>query len=72
MENLGKEPVKRRGYIQFCGAEDNDTDAAKETSYFENIREAIEKLHENHHVIDKRTKKRISFGVVRVANITPV
>lgn len=71
VENLGKEPVKRRGYIQFCGAEDNDTDAAKETSYFENIREAIEKLHENHHVIDKRTKKRISFGVVRVANITP-
>lgn len=33
VENLGKEPVKRRGYIQFCGAEDNDTDAAKETSY---------------------------------------
>ena len=71
VEKLGKEPVKREGYIQPCGAEDNDTDAAKETSYFENIREAIEKLHENHHVIDKKTKKRVSFGVVRVANITP-
>lgn len=71
VEKLGKEPVKRKGYIQPCGAEYNDTDAAKETSYFENMRKAIEKLHENHHVIDKRTKKRISFGVVRVANITP-
>ena len=71
VENLGKEPIKRKGYIQPCGAEYNDTDAAKETSYFENMRKAIEKLHENHHVIDKRTKKRISFGVVRVANITP-
>lgn len=71
VEKLGKEPVKRKGYIQPCGAEDNDTDATKETSYFENIREAIEKLHENHHVIDKKTKKRVSFGVVRVANITP-
>lgn len=36
------------------------------------MRKAIEKLHENHHVIDKRTKKRISFGVVRVAISLPV
>lgn len=41
------------------------------TAYFNIIQQAIIKKHKNHHSIDPVTKKRVSFGVVRVANVSP-
>lgn len=43
----------------------------KKTQYFETIKKSIVELHEKNHVTDKRSGKKISFGVVRMANIGP-
>lgn len=43
----------------------------REYAYFETICREAEKLHDAHHVIDKKTGKKISFGLVRMANINP-
>lgn len=40
-------------------------------SYFDNILQAALILHKNHHVIDVKTNKEISFGAIRIANIDP-
>lgn len=39
--------------------------------YFQLIQDNIVQLHHDHHTIDSKTGKKISFGVVRVANIPP-
>ena len=50
----------------------NPADLEKATqSYFNLIQTAITELHQHHHTIDPISKKRVSFGVVRVANIPP-
>jgi CRISPR-associated endonuclease/helicase Cas3 len=36
------------------------------------IREAMATLHQRHHVLDPATGKRVSFGLVRMANIEPM
>ena len=40
-------------------------------AYFNLIQATIADLHQQHHSIDPISKKRVSFGVVRVANIPP-
>ncbi|MDP1606301.1 MAG: CRISPR-associated endonuclease Cas3'' [Rhodocyclaceae bacterium] len=42
-----------------------------EAGFMEAIEIAARKLHENHHLFDPATGKRISFGLVRMANINP-
>jgi CRISPR-associated endonuclease/helicase Cas3 len=44
---------------------------SKEEQYFELIQKTTCSLHERHYTIDIQTGKKISFGVVRVANIPP-
>lgn len=39
--------------------------------YFSHIQKAIIEKHQQHHTIDKISEKAVSFGVVRVANISP-
>ncbi|MDQ7015669.1 MAG: type I-F CRISPR-associated helicase Cas3, partial [Gammaproteobacteria bacterium] len=39
--------------------------------FFSTIQLAVITKHQNHHEIDKKTGKQVSFGVVRVANIAP-
>ena len=57
--------VQRRCNIIDCQtAIDNGLD-----SYYEIIRDEIVKKHEDNYLIDKDSGKRISFGVVRMANI---
>lgn len=43
----------------------------REQRYFEKIKNTIEALHRAHHTVDVKTGKKVSFGVVRVANIPP-
>ncbi|OYQ75536.1 type I-F CRISPR-associated helicase Cas3f [Wohlfahrtiimonas sp. G9077] len=49
----------------------DDGEDSRQARYFERIQQSILALHHNHHTVDEMTGKRISFGVVRVANIPP-
>jgi CRISPR-associated endonuclease/helicase Cas3 len=45
--------------------------ADKQQAYFECIKQHIVQLHHGHHVKDNKTDIKVSFGVVRCANISP-
>lgn len=69
---LSKQPQKRRGYIVSCerALQVKEVDSKEET-YFSLIKEEIMQLHKNHHMKDQKSGKKISFGVVRIANVDP-
>jgi len=73
--NLAKESVKRKVEIVTCQEEmeegEFDEDETKEENYFSKIKSAMVKKHKDHHTVDKKSGIRVSFGVVRVANIRP-
>ena len=65
--------VRRKGEIILCnerhpiqGEIEN-----KQEQYYEKIKNAVTTKHSQHYMLDTITNKKISFGVVRVANITP-
>lgn len=39
-------------------------------SWLDAVADAVRKLHNNNHIVDPKTKTKISFGLVRVANIS--
>lgn len=63
IENLAKQPVKRKANIAQCTTDAKD--------YFEAIKQAVLEKHKQHHFVDTKTNKNISIGVVRIANINP-
>ena len=68
--NLNKEPVKRRAEIISCQTVlTAKTD--KQRHYFELITQAARNKHLHHHTCDTKTGINVSFGVVRMANISP-
>jgi CRISPR-associated endonuclease/helicase Cas3 len=72
---LKQQPVKRKADIVDCrgikdGAEAGDEDNIQE-SWFEVIRRAVVQKHHDHHLVEAHSRRRVSFGVVRVANIPP-
>lgn len=78
IQHLKQQPSKHKAYIIPCEhlktAEKNlnhEQQNSLRQGYFQLIQENIEKLHQNHHIIDPQTQKRVSFGVVRMANIPP-
>lgn len=79
IEKLNKQVVKRKAYIVRCDhliapQENSRCDADMKSTqqrYFEIIKDTSKKLHSIHHFVDQKTGKKISFGVVRVANIPP-
>lgn len=68
---------KRRAEIVVCEhlkqqeKQDRDAPQTIQEAYFDIIKQAILSQHDAHHQIDPNTKKRVSFGVVRMANIVP-
>ena len=68
-EKLKNESAKRKGYIAKLPEKVSITDAGK--AYFEEIKNNILALHGDNYEIDKATGKHVSWGVVRMANITP-
>jgi CRISPR-associated endonuclease/helicase Cas3 len=71
--NLQKQIVKRKAMIVRCDellANKNDS-LTQRQFYFDKIKQTAEQLHAHHHSIDAKTGKRVSFGVVRMANIPP-
>lgn len=76
VKNLKNQPIKRKSSIirvaDYQPKQLNPADLEKATqAYFNLIQATITELHQQHHTIDPISKKRVSFGVVRVANIPP-
>jgi CRISPR-associated endonuclease/helicase Cas3 len=71
--NLQKQIVRRKAFIVRC--DDLITDTPKQESlqqhYFDKIKQVAAQLHQHHHTVDKQTGKKVSFGLVRMANIPP-
>jgi CRISPR-associated endonuclease/helicase Cas3 len=74
VNNLTKQPAKRKAEIIECKESMEEygfDEETKQKQYFNRIQEASIKLHHLHHSIDKKTGIAVSFGVVRMANISP-
>ena len=63
--------IKRKANIVKCDIDESEDDKSKLINYFHCIQKEIEIKHQAHCQIDNKTQKRVSFGAVRIANITP-
>jgi CRISPR-associated endonuclease/helicase Cas3 len=50
----------------------NQTTQANHTAFAAQVQVAALRLHTHHHTVDPATGKRVSFGIVRMANIEPL
>lgn len=75
VHHLKQQPPKRKATILECRDAMNevasDEEETKERRYFQTVQEAIVQKHKAHHCIDDQTGTAVSFGVVRMANISP-
>lgn len=70
LQNDRQNPVKRIAEIvDFSPSEDNDQ--TLEQAYFKTMQQAVVDQHRRHAEPDPHSGKRVSFGVVRMANIPP-
>ncbi|MBR9924621.1 MAG: type I-F CRISPR-associated helicase Cas3 [Gammaproteobacteria bacterium] len=67
---LAAQPPIRRGYLVPFSAS-SSLDAIAEALAQTVVEQAL-KLHKAHHTIDPHSSKRVSFGLVRMANIAPL
>lgn len=74
------QPVKRKADIQSCDSifekhtvnhNDEYVIESKQNSYFSLMAQSAFDKHSYHHAIDQLTQLKVSFGVIRVANISP-
>ena len=72
VKELQEEVLKRRKVeiVTISDLGGNNQECIEEI-YFESIKNAIVKMHERHLATDEISKKQVSFGVVRMANIAP-
>ena len=70
VRKLSGETVKRKGFIVSCNPEE-EAGESREDMYFDRIRDAVVRLHEENHEIDAATGHNVSVGVIRMANINP-
>ncbi|MFW1799223.1 type I-F CRISPR-associated helicase Cas3f [Acinetobacter nematophilus] len=73
---LSKQIIKHKAYLIDCSdliaeKEIQRLDQSLQAEYFKRIQQNVEHLHRDHHSIDVKTEKKVSFGVIRVANISP-
>lgn len=68
---LGKQTVRRRSALLPIAFSSRDR-ATIRREFAGLVREAAVRLHRVHHSIDPRSGKRVSFGLVRMANIDPL
>ncbi len=74
IDKLSQQPVKRRATIIDCEqaiAAKSEDRQSKQTRYFDIIAKAALDKHRQHNQRDKETNLDVSFGVIRVANISP-
>ncbi len=72
---LNAQIAKRKAEVIQCKEDmekvESESFEPKQEKYFCRIKQAIIKKHQQHNTIDKNTGIAVSFGVVRVANISP-
>ena len=71
IEKLEQQIPKRSANILSCELKENGDEEKINLYFYSVILESILEKHLAHNVIDEKTGKKISFGVVRVANIKP-
>ncbi|OAI04456.1 type I-F CRISPR-associated helicase Cas3f [Methylomonas methanica] len=70
LQNIRQNPAKRIAEIvDFSPSEDNSLSV--EQAFFKTIQDAVVEQHRRHGEPDPHSGKRVSFGVVRMANIPP-
>lgn len=67
--SLKKAAVRRKGKIASFIPEEGEEKEQRITRYFGRIQEEAAALDAGHHVVDKKTGKTLSFGLIRMANI---
>ncbi|NOR71762.1 MAG: type I-F CRISPR-associated helicase Cas3 [Methylomarinum sp.] len=68
LKNLQQLEPKRKANIASCEPHNEKT---AEEIFHTAIFESILEKHQEHHIVDNKTEKKVSFGVVRLANIKP-
>lgn len=68
---LGKDLVRRRSTVVMPAFSGSDPQILRQT-FAEQLRDSALQLHAAHHSIDPHSHKRISFGLMRMANIEPL
>ncbi|MDP1697922.1 MAG: type I-F CRISPR-associated helicase Cas3f [Xanthomonadaceae bacterium] len=68
---LGKQDARRRSELLPMAFKSTDTGTIR-TEFAGLIRDAALRLHDTHRSIDPHSGKRVSFGLVRMANIDPL
>lgn len=72
VKKLLSEPVKRKGeIISLVSLKEDSNNENKTAWYFEVVAKSIIEQHSRHFKTDNKTGKHVSFGVVRMANISP-
>ncbi|MEM5550907.1 type I-F CRISPR-associated helicase Cas3f [Pseudoalteromonas neustonica] len=78
VNSLNKQVAKRKAEIVPClllsideSTPKNEAEESKQSHYFSTVKQATLTKHQLHHSIDPTTAIKVSFGVIRVANITP-
>lgn len=72
---LNQQPARRKAEVISCeeAMSQNGQSAltAKKDTWFNLIAKAVLVKHEQHHAVDNKTSLKVSFGVIRTANIQP-
>ena len=71
---IREQVVRRRAVLADCRPSEEkyaSDNKSRQNACFEKMQEAAIALHDAHHVIDRLSGKRVSFGVIRMANIDP-
>lgn len=73
VKKLQTQPVRRKAEIIACDdIKDSSSDKnSKRDAYYERMKDSALELHTRHACVDDKTNIKVSFGVVRVANIDP-
>ena len=81
VNKLEQQPAKRKADIIKCEnilkdfnllpANDEETTSSKQQAYFSTIAQAALDKHQLHHTTETNSQLNLSFGVIRVANISP-
>ena len=78
VNSLNKQVAKRKADILPCPlipieatTPENGCEESKQSHYFSEVKQATLTKHQQHHSIDSKTAIKVSFGVIRVANISP-
>jgi CRISPR-associated endonuclease/helicase Cas3 len=81
VNKLKQQPAKRKADVSDCqqiidshqgqSHQQQEVLESKQTAYFNVIAQSALTKHQHHHFVDQVTQLKVSFGVIRVANISP-